>query len=322
MSGRSARARSTASIPSAAVATISTSSIRPSSIASPSRTTGWSSAIRTRIVIAGTSISTRQPSAVGPADIVPPARSIRSRSPRSPRPPPIPCARRSGRDAVVDRQRGAVGFVAHRDRRARARRVPRDVRQRLLRAAVEREARIGRQRPRLAFDPQRDVEVHVGLVALDQRRKLGDRRQRVAAQRADGLAGVGESGLDELAGAVDRVAQTRAGVFAVGELARPLQLDRGAGERVREHVVQLARDPAALGDRRRAGLLIARVLELGQQQLGLVLALARPLEELRDDPEQHRHQHLGRDGRGGAPGDRRDGTERDGHRASRSRRRP
>ena len=149
----------------------------------------------------------------------------------------------------------------------------------------------------LAFDPQRDVEVHVGLVAVDQRRELGERRQRVAAQGADGLAGVGEPGLDELAGAVDRVAQTRRGVFAVGELARPLQLDRGAGERVREHVVQLAGDPAALGDRRRAGLLIARVLELGQQQLGLVLALPRLLEELRDDAEQHRHQHPGRDSR-------------------------
>ena len=40
-----------------------------------------------------------------------------------------------------------------------------------------------------------------------------------------------------------------------------------------EHVVQLARDAAALGDRRRAGLLIAPVLELGEQELGPVLAL-------------------------------------------------
>ena len=38
----------------------------------------------------GTSISTRQPSVVGPADIMPPARSIRSRRPSSPWPPPIP----------------------------------------------------------------------------------------------------------------------------------------------------------------------------------------------------------------------------------------
>ena len=38
--------------------------------------------------------------------------------------------------------------------------------------------------------------------------------------------------------------------------------------------MQLAGDPAALGDRGRAGLLIVRVLELGEQQLGVVLALS------------------------------------------------
>ena len=105
-------------------------------------------------------------------------------------------------------------------------------------------------------------------------------------------------------------------MFAVGELARPLQLDRGARQGVREHVVQLARDPAALGDCRCTGLLIARILKLGHQQLGLVLALPRPPEELRHDPQQHRHQHLGRDRRRRAPGDRRDDSERDGHRTS------
>jgi len=105
------------------------------------------------------------------------------------------------------------------------------------------------------------------------------------------LAGVDEPGLDELASAVNRVAQRRVGVLAVGELPRPLQLDRSARERVREHVVQLARDPAALGDRRRTGLLISRVLELGEQDLGLVLALPGLLEELRDDAEQDGHQH-------------------------------
>src|SRR5207245_1141579 len=46
---------------------------------------------------AGTSISTRHPASIGPAHIVPPARSIRSRSPSSPRPPPI-----SGRGGVAE----------------------------------------------------------------------------------------------------------------------------------------------------------------------------------------------------------------------------
>ena len=84
-------------------------------------------------------------------------------------------------------------------------------------------------------------------------------------------------------------------VLAFGELAGPLELDRGAGERVREHVVQLAGDPPALGYRRRAGLLVACILELRQQDLGAVLTLPRLLEELRDDTQQNRLQHPGRD---------------------------
>ena len=43
---------------------------------------------------------------------------------------------------------------------------------------------------------------------------------------------------------------------------------------MREHIVQLACDPSALGDSRRARLLIARVFELGEQQLRPILALA------------------------------------------------
>ena len=53
---------------------------------------------------------------------------------------------------------------------------------------------------------------------------------------------------------------------------------------MREHIVQLARDPAALGDSRRARLLIARVLKLGEQQLRLVLALPRPLQNCATTP--------------------------------------
>ena len=130
------------------------------------------------------------------------------------------------------------------------------------------------------------------------------------------MAGVGEPVFDELAGPVDRVAERWLSVLAFGELPGALELDRGARERVREQVVQLAGDPAALGDRRRAGLLIARVLELRQQDVGLVLALPRLLEELRNDTEQDRHQHPSRDSGRGSPGDRCNRTERDRHPAT------
>ena len=78
----------------------------------------------------------------------------------------------------------------------------------------------------------------------------------------------------------------RARVLALGELARALQLDRRTGERVGEHVVQLACDPATLRNRRRPQLLLACILELGKQQLGRVLARTRLLDEEGDQPEQ------------------------------------
>jgi len=55
--------------------------------------------------------------------------------------------------------------------------------------------------------------------------------------------------------------------FALGEHARALQLERGTREGIGEHVVELAGDAAALGDRRRPHLLLARVLKLSHQHL-------------------------------------------------------
>ena len=65
-----------------------------------------------------------------------------------------------------------------------------------------------------------------------------------------------------------------------GELAGALQLDGQPGQRVGEHVVQLAGDAAALGQRRGGGLALACVLELGHQQFGAVLAFPAAADEL------------------------------------------
>ena len=81
---------------------------------------------------------------------------------------------------------------------------------------------------------------------------------------------------------------------------------------MREDVVQLACDPAALGDRRRPRLLLARVLELREQHLGPVLALASLFEEIRDQADQGAQQRGGKDRRGRATRERRRHTERDG----------
>ncbi len=102
--------------------------------------------------------------------------------------------------------------------------------------------------------------------------ELSDAGQLVAAERSDRLAGAGEAVAHQLAGALDRRVQRWLRVLALGQLARRLELDRRARQRMREHVVQLARDPVALGDRRRARLLLAGVLELCEEQLRPVLA--------------------------------------------------
>ena len=73
---------------------------------------------------------------------------------------------------------------------------------------------------------------------------------------------------------------------APGELAGALKLDGQAGQRVGEHVVQLSGDAAAFGQRGRGSLGLPRVLELGQQQLGAVLALPAAPDELAGHREQ------------------------------------
>ncbi len=129
--------------------------------------------------------------------------------------------------------------------------------------------------------------MHVVPEGRHERLELRNAGELLAAERADRLAGVGETVAHQFAGAVDRGTHLRACLFALGELARPLQLDRRAREGVGEHVVQLAGDPAALRDSRRLQLLLSCVLELGKQQLGRVLACTRLLDEIGDQPEQH-----------------------------------
>ena len=101
-----------------------------------------------------------------------------------------------------------------------------------------------------------DVRVHVGPEARDERLELVDARQVVSSERADGLTGTGKAVFDELAGTVDRRTHLGARLLPFRQLPRALQLNRRAGERVGQDIVELARDPTALGDRRRLELLL------------------------------------------------------------------
>ena len=120
--------------------------------------------------------------------------------------------------------------VAQDNRCGRAGRVAGGVGERLLGAAVERKARIRRERPRRAFDLQRHVRVHVVPECRHERLELRNAGELFAAERADRLPGAGEPVAHQLAGAVDRGPHLRACLLALGQLARPLQLDRRAGE--------------------------------------------------------------------------------------------
>ena len=64
---------------------------------------------------------------------------------------------------------------------------------------------------------------------------------------------------------------------------------------MREHVVELAGDPAALADRRRLELFLARVLELGEQQLSRVLTRSCLFDEIGDERQQRAEQYRGED---------------------------
>ena len=107
------------------------------------------------------------------------------------------------------------------------------------------------------------------------------------------MPGADEPLADEFAGALDRRPHLRARLLTLGELARALQLDGRTGERMCKDVVELVRDPAALAHGCRVELFLARVLELGEQQLGRVLTHSCLLDEVRDEPQQRAEQERG-----------------------------
>ncbi len=248
---------------------------------------------------------------------------------------PVPAARAGEdrglrrADVIFDGDQDAVLLVGHGDGGGGAGRVASDVGQRLLGAAEQRQAGFGGQGPARPVDPQGGVGPGVTAEILDQCRQLVHGGQPVAAQGADGLPRISQAGLGQLGRALDRGAQSLADGFPVGELAGALKLDGQAGQRVREHVVQLPRDTAPLGQRGRRGFALTRVLELGQQQLGAVLALPSAPDELAGHREQQAQQRCGdglldgrmrgqADGHGERGGDRRgDGRGRDGRQPDR-----
>ena len=130
--------------------------------------------------------------------------------------------------------------------------MPAHVRQRLLGRAVEREPRLGGELARLAADRQLDAVAE----ALGERaRAPGSSSPRSAeiAERASlsPLAG-------EVVGALDRRDHLRVGAAVAREQPRALELQRERRQRVREHVVHVARERGCARPARRPAACASR----------------------------------------------------------------
>ena len=97
--------------------------------------------------------------------------------------------------------------------------------------------------------------------------------QLVAAQRADRGARLGEPLGGQVVGALDGVDDLGIGAAVARQQPRALELERERRQRVREHVVHLARHAPALGGGRRLGVRGARLAQLLDQLLGPFAAL-------------------------------------------------
>ena len=283
-SGRRVRARSSASWPSPASPTTSMSSCASRIIRKPARTSAWSSAMSTRIIAARAGCGRgRRSRRAGPG-----RRRACRRRPRRARASPRARGRRrcrcracGGRRRRSRHHRGVV--VAQDDRGARRAGVLARVRERLLDDPVQRQLDAARQRPRRPLDAQLDR--HAGALALGHEvAEVADPRLRrepelggVAAQHAEEPPELRE----RLAPGVLHGAQRRHGALGIApeDLLRGARLHDHDAHRVRDDVVELARDPAALGGGGALDLLGA----LGLEPCGAVGERARGVGAPADD---------------------------------------
>jgi len=118
-----------------------------------------------------------------------------------------------------------------------------------------------------------DVHVHVRTEPVHERLELREGHVLFPSQSADRLTRVHQAIGDELAGTVDCDCQSVASLLPIREQAGALELDRGRGQRVGQHVVQLGGYPPALSGGRSEQVRLPGVGELSQQQLCAILAL-------------------------------------------------
>lgn len=151
---------------------------------------------------------------------------------------------------------------------------------------VKRQADFGRHGARRALHLERYLQTEVAPVVLDKLGQPLDRCEVVVAQGSYGIPSPHHALFGEPSGAVDHGAQRCTDAFVGGELARSLELDGQPRKRVGQYVVQFSRYAGAFGPRRGTGLVVPGVFELGEEQLGAVLAHPGLLHEC---PENGKH---------------------------------
>ena len=139
--------------------------------------------------------------------------------------------------------------------------------------------------PRLAADLQRALDP-VGAHVLDQVLEPVRSGDRVAAQRFDRRPRLVESRGGVAVGAADRGDHLGVDVAVERQQAGALELHRERRERVGEDVVELARDPAALVERRRLVARQPRPLLLVEQFLRLDLVVLAEPQQVADDEHE------------------------------------
>ena len=201
-------------------------------------------------------------------------------------------ARGASRAVVDDLELERVGAVADVDGRARIAGVLERVGQRLLHDPVGRQLDPDRELPSLALDAELDGKARLAELPDEGRHvvepRLGRQRLvRVAAEHAEQAAHLGERAAPALLDRLQHLARRGVRVAEHAPLGAGLQDDHR--DVVRDHVVQLTRDPRPFLDDRLARGHVA--LALGDLRAPLAVADDAADEQHhhgRDDGERHR----------------------------------
>ena len=205
----------------------------------------------------------------------------------------------AGVRVILDHEHGALREIGQLHLDALRRGVAAHVRQRLLGGAVDGKSRVGRELARRPLD----LDGHRQAALLPKRVRehadpLGS-RQLIAARGGDRSACILQPAGGDVVSLVQRARDVLVGAPVAREQARALELQRQRREGVREHVVQLAREPAALSGARLRGP------RLGQH-VALLAQLAHQSQQQEDQDSADRQRQ-----RPAVPRDQGGGEERD-----------